>query len=45
MDDAALPDLGLSAREVLTTTRSVRRRLDLSRPVEREVIRDAIEVA
>ncbi|MCC6225862.1 MAG: nitroreductase family protein [Microthrixaceae bacterium] len=45
MDDSALPDLGLSAREVLTTTRSVRRRLDLSRPVEREVIRDAIEVA
>lgn len=45
MDDASLPDLGLSAREVLTTTRSVRKRLDLSRRVEREVILDAIEVA
>ncbi len=45
MDDAGLPDLGLGVREVLTTTRSVRRRLDLSRPVERAVILDAIDVA
>ena len=30
---------------VLTTTRSVRRRLDLSRPVEPQVIEEAIEIA
>ena len=29
-----------SVDEVLSTTRAVRRRLDLSRPVEREVIRE-----
>jgi len=45
VDHVALPNLGLSAREVLTTTRSVRKRLDLTRPVEREVLHDAIEVA
>ena len=31
--------------EVLTTTRAVRRRLDLNRPVEREVIVDCLRVA
>ena len=37
---------GLSAVDhVLTTTRSVRRRLDLSRPVEPGVIEEAIEIA
>jgi nitroreductase len=37
---------GLSAVDhVLTTTRSVRRRLDLSRPVEPQVIEQAIEIA
>jgi hypothetical protein len=30
--------LNLGADELLTTTRAVRRRLDLERPVEREVI-------
>ena len=30
--------LGLDADGVLTTTRSVRKRLDLEKPVEREVI-------
>ncbi len=45
MDSSLPPELGLSAREALTTTRSVRKRLDLTRPVEREVILDAIEVA
>jgi nitroreductase len=37
--------LGLSADEVLTTTRSVRKRLDLTRPVEREVLMECIEIA
>ena len=37
--------LNLSADEVLTTTRSVRKRLDLERPVEREVIEQCIDIA
>ena len=37
--------LGLSADDVLTTTRSVRKRLDLERPVEREVIEQCLEIA
>jgi len=37
--------LGLTADEVLTTTRSVRKRLDLERPVEREVLLECIEIA
>ena len=37
--------LGLSADEVLTTTRAVRKRLDLARPVEREVILECLEIA
>lgn len=37
--------LGLSADEVLTTTRAVRKRLDLERPVEREVLMECIEIA
>jgi nitroreductase len=37
--------LNLSADEVLSTTRSVRKRLDLSRPVPREVILDCLELA
>jgi len=35
----------LSAEEVLTTTRAVRRRMDLSRPVEPELIRECLELA
>ncbi|AHH96633.1 nitroreductase family protein [Kutzneria albida] len=35
----------MSARAVLTTTRSVRRRLDLDRPVDLAVVRDCLEVA
>src|SRR6185312_11596425 len=34
-----------SADQELTTTRSVRKRLDLSRPVEPEVIRECLEIA
>ena len=37
--------LDLSAHEVLTTTRSVRKRLDLDRPVEPEVIRACVRLA
>jgi nitroreductase len=37
--------LHLTSDEVLTTTRSVRKRLDLSRPVPPELIRECLEVA
>lgn len=37
--------LPLTPDELLTTTRAVRRRLDLSRPVPLAVIREALEVA
>src|SRR5213080_4500237 len=40
-----MAELQLSAEEMLTTTRSVRKRLDLSRPVEPEVIRECLELA
>ena len=38
-------DLELSADELLSTTRSVRKRLDLERPVERSVIEECLELA
>jgi nitroreductase len=37
--------LGLSADEVLTTTRAVRKRLDLSRPVPRSIIDECVDIA
>lgn len=37
--------LNLTADEVLMTTRSVRKRLDFDKPVEREVILEALEIA
>ena len=37
--------LGLTADQVLTTTRSVRKRLDLERPVERDVLVECVEIA
>jgi nitroreductase len=37
--------LNLSADEVLSTTRAVRKRLDLTRPVERDVIEECLELA
>lgn len=40
-----MPALNLSIDEVLTTTRAVRRRLDLTRPVEMEVIKECLEIA
>ena len=40
-----MPILDLSIDELLTTTRSVRKRLDLTRPVEPEVIRECLSLA
>jgi nitroreductase len=40
-----MPMLDLMPDQLLTTTRSVRKRLDFSRPVEPEVIRECLEVA
>lgn len=37
--------IGLTADQLLTTTRSVRRRLDLDRPVEPEVLTECLELA
>lgn len=37
--------LNLTADEVLTTTRAVRKRLDFDRPVEREVIEECLQIA
>jgi nitroreductase len=37
--------LSLSADEVLSTTRSVRKRMDFTRPVEREVIEECLRIA
>ena len=37
--------LPLTPDELLTTTRAVRKRLDLTRPVERSVIEECIEIA
>lgn len=37
--------LNLTADEVLTTTRSVRKRLDFDRPVERRVVEECLEIA
>ena len=37
--------LGLSADEVLTSTRAVRKRLDFDRPVPREVLVECVEIA
>jgi nitroreductase len=40
-----MPTIALSPDQVLATTRSVRRRLDLERPVERRLIEECIELA
>jgi nitroreductase len=47
MSSAAAPEslLPLSAEELLTTTRGVRKRLDFSRPVERDVLRACVAAA
>ena len=41
----SIPLLDLTPDELLSTTRAVRKRLDLSRPVEPEIIRECIELA
>lgn len=40
-----MPTLPLSPDELLTTTRSVRKRLDLTRPVPMELVRECLEIA
>ncbi|MGV9315089.1 nitroreductase family protein [Streptomyces sp. NPDC003691] len=40
-----MPTLDLTPDELLTTTRSVRRRLDLNRPVPLELIRECLDIA
>ena len=40
-----MPQLNLTPDQLLTTTRSVRKRLDFTRPVEPEVIRECLEIA
>jgi nitroreductase len=40
-----MPQLDLSPNQLLTTTRSVRKRLDFSRPVAPELIHECLEVA
>src|SRR6266700_3823779 len=40
-----MPILDLSIDELLTTTRAVRKRLDLTRPVEKEVIEECLSLA
>jgi len=40
-----MPKLNLSADEVLTTTRAVRKRLDLERPLDMADIRECLEIA
>ena len=40
-----MPVLDLTIDEVLTTTRAVRKRLDLTRPVEPEIIRECLTLA
>ena len=45
MADSAAVTLDLTAHELLTTTRSVRKRLDLTRPVPRELLLECVEIA
>jgi len=45
MTSAGHPLLDLSLDELLTTTRAVRKRLDVARPVDRTVIEDCLRIA
>src|SRR3954451_24098619 len=44
MTSSGHPQLALSADQLLTTTRAVRKRLDLTRPVERSVIEECLRI-
>src|SRR5713226_5497746 len=45
MSDFTFQNQNLTPDQLLTTTLSVRKRLDFSRPVEPEVIRECLEIA
>ena len=45
MTNVAAMTLGLSSDELLTTTRSVRKRLDFTRPVSRDLVEDCARLA
>lgn len=40
-----MPDMPLTPDELLTTTRSVRKRLDLTRPVPLDLVKECLEIA
>ena len=40
-----MPDVPLTPDELLTTTRSVRKRLDLTRPVPLDLVKECLEIA
>ena len=40
-----MPDMPLNPDELLTTTRSVRKRLDLTRPVPLDLVKECLEIA
>lgn len=42
---AIIPDVPLTPEELLTTTRSVRKRLDLTRPVPLELVKECLQIA
>src|SRR5262249_44538407 len=44
-ETSAMPPLELTPDELLSTTRAVRKRLDLTRPVEREVLEECLQLA
>jgi len=43
--DVSTTQIPLTPDELLTTTRAVRRRIDLDRPVDREVVEEVLEIA
>jgi nitroreductase len=45
IEEFHMANLGLSADALLSTTRAVRKRLDFDRPVERELLRECLELA
>ena len=45
MSETETMKLGLSADDVLRTTRAVRKRLDFDRPVPESVLRECVEIA